>query len=204
MHHLQVCIHKLVFLWQLYFCICLHILNLFIATFRCWILAAYNMPRLLVFKATVHVIMTLIRMRSLHSRPPTLSLEQLQNNPYILKQMRKVIDCGAFKIYGHWVKKGDNQNRAALFENAIKRDIKLNVTRWHHHHFSRSRTLNHDLLRLHFSSCGFLSPGHCFSPLCSTDFVSFSLKFWVRWVCFVFCEKKVSAISLSTFSEVCQ
>ncbi|MGH0192889.1 UNVERIFIED_CONTAM: hypothetical protein FKN15_039683 [Acipenser sinensis] len=41
-------------------------------------------------------------------------------DPYAIKPIRKMIDGCAFKIYGHWVKKGQAQNRAALFENTAK------------------------------------------------------------------------------------
>ncbi|KAL7987060.1 hypothetical protein Chor_005979 [Crotalus horridus] len=44
----------------------------------------------------------------------------LQRDPYGLKPVRKLIDACAFRIYGHWVKKGEAQNRAALFENTPK------------------------------------------------------------------------------------
>ena len=57
------------------------------------------------------------------------NLMRIQSNPYAMKLFRKEIDKGAFRIYGHWVKKGENQNRAALFENNVKRDIKMNATR---------------------------------------------------------------------------
>lgn len=36
----------------------------------------------------------------------------------------QVIDGCAFRVYGHWVKKGEGQNRAALFENAPKTELK--------------------------------------------------------------------------------
>lgn len=35
----------------------------------------------------------------------------------------KVIDACAFRVYGHWVKKGEGQNRAALFENTPKTEL---------------------------------------------------------------------------------
>ena len=38
--------------------------------------------------------------------------------------VRKIIDAGAFRIYGHWVKRGENQDRAALFEITPKKDLK--------------------------------------------------------------------------------
>lgn len=46
--------------------------------------------------------------------------EVIQRDPYGLKPIRKLIDACAFRIYGHWVKKGEAQNRAALFENTPK------------------------------------------------------------------------------------
>jgi hypothetical protein len=36
----------------------------------------------------------------------------------------QVIDGCAFRVYGHWVKKGEGQNRAALFENTPKIELK--------------------------------------------------------------------------------
>ncbi|KAJ4436015.1 hypothetical protein ANN_18639 [Periplaneta americana] len=36
----------------------------------------------------------------------------------------RVIDGCAFRVYGHWVKKGEGQNRAALFENTPKIELK--------------------------------------------------------------------------------
>lgn len=41
-------------------------------------------------------------------------------NPYATRKIRKHIDAAAFRIYGHWVKKGREQYRDALFANAIK------------------------------------------------------------------------------------
>lgn len=37
--------------------------------------------------------------------------------------LMKVIDACAFRVYGHWVKKGEGQNRAALFENTPKTEL---------------------------------------------------------------------------------
>lgn len=36
----------------------------------------------------------------------------------------QVVDGCAFRVYGHWVKKGEGQNRAALFENMPKTELK--------------------------------------------------------------------------------
>ena len=47
----------------------------------------------------------------------------------------QVIDACAFRVYAHWVKKGEGQNRAALFEHHPKIELKhlylsnLNQTR---------------------------------------------------------------------------
>ncbi|XP_065190108.1 phosphorylase b kinase gamma catalytic chain, skeletal muscle/heart isoform-like isoform X2 [Sycon ciliatum] len=40
--------------------------------------------------------------------------------PYEHALIRSAIDGLAFRVYGHWVKKGDQQNRAAMFENQPK------------------------------------------------------------------------------------
>lgn len=36
----------------------------------------------------------------------------------------QIVDGCAFRVYGHWVKKGEGQNRAALFENVPKTELK--------------------------------------------------------------------------------
>ena len=59
-----------------------------------------------------------IHFRYLRSRPVTRDL--LARDPYSLRGVRKLIDGCAFRIYGHWVKKGEQQNRAALFQNTAK------------------------------------------------------------------------------------
>ena len=50
-------------------------------------------------------------------QPVTFDL--ILREPYGVKPLRKMIDGCAFRIYGHWVKRNndENQNRAALFEN---------------------------------------------------------------------------------------
>jgi len=81
-------------------------------------------------QAGAYVLMAMNRIRHMHAQPAPISIAQMSNNPYIVKLLRKAIDGGAFKIYGHWVKRSENQNRAALFESDIKRDIKLSTSRW--------------------------------------------------------------------------
>lgn len=50
-----------------------------------------------------------------HTRPLTKSA--LLRDPYALRPVRRLIDSCAFRLYGHWVKKGEQQNRAALFQH---------------------------------------------------------------------------------------
>ncbi|KAM4606831.1 phosphorylase b kinase gamma catalytic chain, liver/testis isoform [Discoglossus pictus] len=61
----------------------------------------------------VHI---LVRWRQ--AQPVTTDL--LARDPYGVKGVRKLIDACAFRIYGHWVKKGERQNRAALFQHQPK------------------------------------------------------------------------------------
>ncbi|CAK9295981.1 unnamed protein product [Gordionus sp. m RMFG-2023] len=48
----------------------------------------------------------------------------LNEDPYKAKPVHKYIDTLAFHIYGHWIKKGTLQNRALLFENRPKKELK--------------------------------------------------------------------------------
>ncbi|OWF41148.1 phosphorylase b kinase gamma catalytic chain, skeletal muscle/heart isoform-like isoform X2 [Mizuhopecten yessoensis] len=81
------------------------------------------------FRAAVICVNFFFRMRFFKNNPPPISGEVMNNNPYSVKNVRKLIDGCAFKMYGHWVKKVDNQNRAALFEHAPRND-------WKEHHDS--------------------------------------------------------------------
>ena len=76
-----------------------------------------------IFRAAVLVVVGVNRIRNNYYNPPPISLESLQTNPYCIKPIRKMIDMCAFRVYGHWVKRGDEQNRAALFETQPKRDL---------------------------------------------------------------------------------
>lgn len=46
-----------------------------------------------------------------------LTKTALLGDPYALRPVRRLIDNCAFRLYGHWVKKGEQQNRAALFQH---------------------------------------------------------------------------------------
>lgn len=86
------------------------------------------------FKAAAFVVIAVHRMRVLNVRRPSLTrinLNQATFNPYEVRPLRRLIDTGAFKIYGHWVKRGENQNRATLYETCPRRDTTNDdVTRW--------------------------------------------------------------------------
>lgn len=76
------------------------------------------------FRFGILCIRALIRIRRLRYTPEPLSLEIARTDPYRIKTLRKVIDACAFRVYHHWVKKGEVQNRAALFENRPKMELR--------------------------------------------------------------------------------
>lgn len=51
---------------------------------------------------------------------PTVCVSQQQatDDPYTASPLRRLIDYGAFKIYGHWVNRDCNQSREVLFQNS--------------------------------------------------------------------------------------
>ncbi|TSK14731.1 Phosphorylase b kinase gamma catalytic chain, liver/testis isoform [Bagarius yarrelli] len=72
------------------------------------------------FRVLILTVLSCIRMYCHHNRARPLTREHLMRDPYSLRAVRKLIDGCAFRIYGHWVKKGEQQNRAALFQNTTK------------------------------------------------------------------------------------
>uniref|UniRef100_A0A4W3IKK6 phosphorylase kinase n=1 Tax=Callorhinchus milii TaxID=7868 RepID=A0A4W3IKK6_CALMI len=72
------------------------------------------------FKSIIWTVLASIRIYHHYRQSKPISKELLIRDPYGIKDLRKMIDGCAFKIYGHWVKKGEQQNRAALFENTPK------------------------------------------------------------------------------------
>ena len=68
--------------------------------------------------------MTISRLKTLKNKPQPIKLVELLDNPYRFKPYRRMIDMASFTVYGHWVKKGEQQNRAALFEVEPKCDLK--------------------------------------------------------------------------------
>ncbi|XP_076181264.1 phosphorylase kinase gamma isoform X2 [Ptiloglossa arizonensis] len=76
------------------------------------------------FQLAIICVRAVIRIKQLHITPEPLSTHVACTDPYRIKILRKVIDGCAFRVYGHWVKKGEGQNRAALFENTPKTELK--------------------------------------------------------------------------------
>ncbi|KAL6259225.1 hypothetical protein P5V15_009144 [Pogonomyrmex californicus] len=76
------------------------------------------------FQLAIICVRAVIRIKRLHITPEPLSTQVACTDPYRIKILRKVIDGCAFRVYGHWVKKGEGQNRAALFENTSKTELK--------------------------------------------------------------------------------
>lgn len=77
-----------------------------------------------VFRIAIMCVRFFFRLKFFYAHPPPVSLENILENPYGVKAFRKLIDGCAFGIYAHWVKRGDNQNRAALFEHMLREDWK--------------------------------------------------------------------------------
>ncbi|XP_059162347.1 phosphorylase b kinase gamma catalytic chain, skeletal muscle/heart isoform-like isoform X2 [Physella acuta] len=79
------------------------------------------------FRAGVYCVVFYNRLNFCYKHPQPISIETVRNNPYGLKALRKIIDTCAFGMYKHWVKRVDNQNRAALFEHTLRDDWKHNL-----------------------------------------------------------------------------
>ncbi|CAL4058929.1 unnamed protein product, partial [Meganyctiphanes norvegica] len=74
------------------------------------------------FQFGIMCVRSMIRIQRLRYTPEPVSLAVTRIDPYRIKALRKVIDNCAFRVYGHWVKKGEGQDRAALFQNFPKVD----------------------------------------------------------------------------------
>lgn len=75
------------------------------------------------FQFAILCIRAVVRIKRLRYTPEPLRAEDALRDPYRIKVLRKVIDGCAFRVYGHWVKKGEGQNRAALFENTPRCEV---------------------------------------------------------------------------------
>ncbi|NIG60312.1 phosphorylase b kinase gamma catalytic chain, skeletal muscle/heart isoform [Pontoporia blainvillei] len=65
-------------------------------------------------------VLASVRIYHQYRRVKPVTREIVIRDPYALRPLRRLIDAYAFRIYGHWVKKGQQQDRAALFENTPK------------------------------------------------------------------------------------
>ncbi|XP_040192666.1 phosphorylase b kinase gamma catalytic chain, skeletal muscle/heart isoform [Rana temporaria] len=72
------------------------------------------------FKVVCLTVLASVRIYHYYRNAKPVTKEIVIRDPYAIKPIRKMIDACAFRIYGHWVKKGEQQNRAALFENTAK------------------------------------------------------------------------------------
>ncbi|XP_077338464.1 phosphorylase b kinase gamma catalytic chain, skeletal muscle/heart isoform [Lithobates pipiens] len=72
------------------------------------------------FKVVCLTVLASVRIYHYYRNVKPVTKEIVARDPYAIKPIRKMIDACAFRIYGHWVKKGEQQNRAALFENTAK------------------------------------------------------------------------------------
>ncbi|RZF32238.1 hypothetical protein LSTR_LSTR011510 [Laodelphax striatellus] len=79
------------------------------------------------FKFAIMCVMAVVRLSRIHLTPlphQPVVISRGKIDPYRIRILRKVVDGCAFRVYGHWVKKGEGQNRAALFENTPKTELK--------------------------------------------------------------------------------
>ncbi|KAL9878542.1 phosphorylase b kinase gamma catalytic chain, skeletal muscle/heart isoform isoform X3 [Glossina fuscipes] len=75
------------------------------------------------FQFVILVVRAVVRIKRLRYTAEPLHVDEAIRDPYRIKVLRKVIDGCAFRVYGHWVKKGEGQNRAALFENTPRTEL---------------------------------------------------------------------------------
>lgn len=75
------------------------------------------------FRVVVWTILAAGRVALSTHRARPLTKSALLRDPYALRPVRRLIDSCAFRLYGHWVKKGEQQNRAALFQHQPPRSF---------------------------------------------------------------------------------
>ncbi|CAL4122233.1 unnamed protein product, partial [Meganyctiphanes norvegica] len=79
------------------------------------------------FQLGILCVRCLIRIKRLKYTREPICMAIIRIDPYRIKALRKVIDNCGFRVYGHWVKKGEGQDRAALFQNLPKMDFTGNT-----------------------------------------------------------------------------
>ncbi|TGZ73660.1 hypothetical protein CRM22_001389 [Opisthorchis felineus] len=75
------------------------------------------------FRVGIMAVRFIQRLRDLRTRGGYLHIKQLAVDPYANRKLRKIIDTLSYDVYSQWVKKGEDQNRAAMFENVPRRDL---------------------------------------------------------------------------------
>ena len=80
------------------------------------------------FRVAVWTILAAGRVALSSHRLRPLTKNALLRDPYALRPVRRLIDNCAFRLYGHWVKKGEQQNRAALFQHQPPRLFPIAAT----------------------------------------------------------------------------
>ncbi|XP_035123322.1 phosphorylase b kinase gamma catalytic chain, liver/testis isoform isoform X4 [Callithrix jacchus] len=84
---------------------------------RCEGSQAWNLTPRQRFRVAVWTVLAAGRVALSIHRVRPLTKNALLRDPYALRSVRRLIDNCAFRLYGHWVKKGEQQNRAALFQH---------------------------------------------------------------------------------------
>ncbi|XP_017370984.1 phosphorylase b kinase gamma catalytic chain, liver/testis isoform isoform X4 [Cebus imitator] len=84
---------------------------------RCEGSQAWNLTPRQRFRVAVWTVLAAGRVALSTHRVRPLTKNALLRDPYALRSVRRLIDNCAFRLYGHWVKKGEQQNRAALFQH---------------------------------------------------------------------------------------
>ncbi|XP_039272562.1 phosphorylase b kinase gamma catalytic chain, liver/testis isoform-like isoform X2 [Styela clava] len=74
------------------------------------------------FRVAVLTVMASGRIVRMYQNHRKSLCERAKCDPYSIKPLRKLIDASSFAVYGHWVKKSADQNRAMLFENYSRVD----------------------------------------------------------------------------------
>ena len=72
-------------------------------------------------QGVVYCVWSCYALEKMHRTPKVITLASIGNIPYENRFVRSLVDGCAFHIYGHWVKRGEEQNRALLFETAPKK-----------------------------------------------------------------------------------
>lgn len=76
-----------------------------------------------MFRTAITCVRFLVRLLHIKTTPELLCMRQAQVDPYALRSYRRAINKVAFGLYSHWIKKGQGQDRAAVFQHVPKREV---------------------------------------------------------------------------------